>query len=326
MSTLTSQYYSPLSVYDIEKIAFALGKASHNGRGWITQCLTHEDRTPSLSLSLGNHGELLAHCFSGCSFETIVNALKRRGLLPDRRASPSSSSRPAQSTKAASQRMQYACELWKKGQSIKGTLGEVYLNKRLAGRLTLIPPTLRFLPKLKHTPSGSVYPCLIAAVARFPDNKVIAVHRTYLTPDGSGKAPVEKPKMFLGDAKGGAIRLAPATEELILCEGLEDGLSLMFALNKPVWVAGSARLLENVILPTLPIARTVYIAQDNDVAGEKATEMLGKRLYAEGRKVKILTPPQPYKDFNQIIQDNKHIESPTKDSIEPSERERKKIR
>ena len=203
---------------------------------------------------------------------------------------------------------------------MRGTLAEVYLNKRLDGRLQDIPPTLRFLPTLKHTPSGQSYPCLIGAVTRFPDKKVIAIHRTYLTPDGSGKAPVEKPKMFLGDAKGGSIRLAPATDELILCEGVEDGLSLLAILNKPVWVAGNARFLESVIPPLLPLASTVYIAQDNDKAGRESTESLGNRLYAEGRKVKVMTPPQQYKDFNHIIQDNKHIESPTKDSTEPSER------
>lgn len=320
--------YPPLTAYDIERMAMAGGKYSKIGQGFLTCCFVHPDKTPSLSLALGDHGELLAHCFAGCSFEEIMNALKRSGLLSDRQSNSaysSSSMRTREKPKAnqdkSSQFNRYACELWGKAQPVKGTLAEVYLNKRLDGRLTSIPPTLRFLPTLKHTPSGNVYPCLIGAVTRFPDKKIIALHRTYLASDGSGKAPVEKPKMFLGDAKGGAIRLDAATDELILCEGLEDGLSLWLILNKPVWVAGNARFLESIIPPLLPLANKIYIAQDNDKAGRESTESLGNRLYAEGRIVKILTPPQPYKDFNQIIQDNKHIESPTKDSTEPSRKE-----
>ena len=47
----------------------------------------------------------------------------------------------------------------------------------------------------------------------------------------------------------------------------------------------------------------MYLAQDNDVAGESAIKKLGNRLCAEGRDVNILKPPQAYKDFNQIFQE-----------------------
>jgi hypothetical protein len=340
---MTEKSYPALSLYDIQNIAESLGKSSRSGRGWVTQCLIHEDKEPSLSLSLGHQGELLAYCHAGCSFQEIVKALKRRGFLSDYKKHSFGFRKRGEKGELAEfqhflrrkegeieanrgedfnfKRLRYVRELWSQAQPVKGTLAEAYLNKRLDGRLTQIPPTLRFLPTLKHTPSSNFYPCLIAAVTRFPDKKIIALHRTYLAPDGRGKAPVEKPKMLLGDAKGGAIRLAPATEELVMTEGIEDGLSLWLILHKPVWVGCSARLLENVMLPALPLASTVYIAQDNDEAGQKATGILGKRLYAEGRIVKILTPPQQYKDFNHIIQHNKHIESPTKDSIEPSRKE-----
>jgi hypothetical protein len=303
---MTEKSYPALSLYDIQNIAESLGKSSRSGRGWVTQCLIHE----------------------GCSFQEIVKALKRRGFLSDYKKHSFGFRKRGEKGELAEfqhflrrkegeieanrgedfnfKRLRYVRELWSQAQPVKGTLAEAYLNKRLDGRLTQIPPTLRFLPTLKHTPSSNFYPCLIAAVTRFPDKKIIAL---------------EKPKMLLGDAKGGAIRLAPATEELVMTEGIEDGLSLWLILHKPVWVGCSARLLENVMLPALPLASTVYIAQDNDEAGQKATGILGKRLYAEGRIVKILTPPQQYKDFNHIIQHNKHIESPTKDSIEPSRKE-----
>ena len=48
-------------------------------RGWSAKCPVHEadgeHHDPSLSISLGEGGRVLAKCFAGCSFETIVHAL-----------------------------------------------------------------------------------------------------------------------------------------------------------------------------------------------------------------------------------------------------------
>jgi DNA primase len=55
-----------------------------------------------------------------------------------------------------------------------------------------------------------------------------------LKPDGSGKAAIDNPKLSLGRIGGGAIRLAPAASELIVTGGIEDGLSLMQELGRPV--------------------------------------------------------------------------------------------
>ena len=45
------------------------------GDGWQCQCPSHDDRSPSLSIHESQDGRLLVHCFSGCSFETILKAL-----------------------------------------------------------------------------------------------------------------------------------------------------------------------------------------------------------------------------------------------------------
>jgi len=263
---------------ELEYIARGLGKSQRSGNGFVARCPAHDDQNPSLSLSLGDQGQFLAHCHAGCSFKNIIDALRDKGLLPDE--DPSFYQKPVTTKlkQEANSNSPYARDLWTHSQQIQGTVGEVYLQSR-------------------------DYPCIIAAVTHYPDKTVTALLRIYLAHDGSGKAPVSPNKMMLGNCKGGAIRLGAATEELIICEGLEDGLSLMIALNKPIWVAGSASLLEHVIMPALPLASIVYLAQDNDVAGESAIKKLGNRLCAEGRDVNILKPPQAYKDFNQIFQE-----------------------
>lgn len=49
--------------------------ARRSGQGWVLRCPAHEDRNASLSITITPEGRLLAHCFSGCTFNEI-----RRGL------------------------------------------------------------------------------------------------------------------------------------------------------------------------------------------------------------------------------------------------------
>jgi DNA primase len=66
----------------IEELARRLGgkKARPAGRGWLTCCPAHNDRNPSLSLSVGNSGATLFHCHAGCTQERVLRALISLGL------------------------------------------------------------------------------------------------------------------------------------------------------------------------------------------------------------------------------------------------------
>lgn len=44
-------------------------------RQWQARCPAHEDRNPSLSIGLGEHGRVLLTCHAGCAFEAIRDAL-----------------------------------------------------------------------------------------------------------------------------------------------------------------------------------------------------------------------------------------------------------
>lgn len=58
-------------------------------RGWVACCPAHADQTPSLSIGLGEQGQVLLKCFAGCSVERIVEAmgLALSDLFPDDAAS-----------------------------------------------------------------------------------------------------------------------------------------------------------------------------------------------------------------------------------------------
>jgi hypothetical protein len=53
---------------------------------WQACCPAHEDRTPSLSISVGEDGQVLLYCHAGCKPENVVAAmgLEMRDLWPDR--------------------------------------------------------------------------------------------------------------------------------------------------------------------------------------------------------------------------------------------------
>src|SRR5713101_4251470 len=44
-------------------------------RGWVACCPAHSDREPSLSIGLGDDGQVLLKCFAGCSLDQIVAAM-----------------------------------------------------------------------------------------------------------------------------------------------------------------------------------------------------------------------------------------------------------
>ena len=64
-----------------EEITVGLDGTWKNGKGQAC-CPAHDDASPSLSIGEGDAGQLLLHCFSGCSYPDIKHAIQQRGLWP----------------------------------------------------------------------------------------------------------------------------------------------------------------------------------------------------------------------------------------------------
>ncbi len=66
--------------------------------GWSACCPAHDDREPSLSIGLGEEGQILLKCFAGCSVERIVEAIGMTlaDLFPSTLPSPGSQAKEAQ--------------------------------------------------------------------------------------------------------------------------------------------------------------------------------------------------------------------------------------
>lgn len=267
-------------------------------------CPFHHDNTPSFYVS-DESGRYW--CF-GCDakggvFDFVMDYHKVS--LPEAidivAADAALGVRPPAPTKASKggDSQKQAIAIWNASSEIGGTVAAKYLEDRglpLASLPQSLP--LRF-SCLRYKGSPQRYPALIYAVQDV-DGTITGIQRTYLNEDG-GKLDVEKPKLSKGTIKGSAARLGGTGHALIVCEGLEDGLSIWREMpGTPVWVAAGAGMMAYMQLPDH--CSEVTIAADNDNAGRQAAENTAIAFQLQGKRTRIMRPSPEFKDFNEQAQ------------------------
>jgi hypothetical protein len=263
----------------------------------------HSHRDRALKISDGPNGEPIFHSFAGDAWEDVKDELRARGLLPERdskwpggiRKTPRKSwKRPVFDTTAS--RRAAALKIWEQAKSIDGTLGEEYLRHR--GITTSLPASLRFA-SLKHHGTGQVFPTMVAGV-QAADGRLCGIHRTFLKPDGSGKADVKPNKMAFGPIAGGTVRLALAGATVALVEGIEDGLAVQQMTGQATWVCLGTSGFQNFQPPSS--IRQVILAPDADKGGDEAIDAAAPRLVEMGIEVRTIRPPEG-RDWCDILMD-----------------------
>ncbi len=254
----------------------------------------------------GEHGDLLDVIRESCGlidFKDVAEEARTFLALPrpdsdprDRGSRPASM--PAGSPEAARR-------LFAMAQPIGRTLVETYLRKR---GITALHETgaLRFHPRCYYRADENAptetWPAMIAAVTD-PDGTMTGAHRTWLDPDGFsearlGRAPIETPRRAMGDLLGNAVRFGMGCEVMTAGEGIETVLSVRSVLPRmPSLAALSAAHLSAILFPTT--LRRLYIARDNDPAGDGAMATLTERASAAGIETVVLTPRLG--DFNEDL-------------------------
>ncbi len=286
-------------------IAARLVPLKRSGAEWTACCPFHRDRTPSFTIYDGGQRFKCFGCGAGGdvldfvqrAYGTDLSGAARMlgaGTLP--KASLPAAGEFLDTEKGPAERAAEARAIWQAAIPVAGTLAEAYLRWRAID--PPYPAALRFagLPYGK----GRVRPCLVCAV-RDPGGEVKGIQRIWLADDGRGKAAVPKPKLSLGQVRGGAIRLGDpdGTGPLAVCEGPEDGLSLSAMLGAPVWVAAGATFLPAMQFP--PEVQAVLIGADNDPAGREAADKAARAFARRGLAVRILRPLDGFKDFNDEL-------------------------
>ncbi|WP_170979442.1 virulence-associated protein E [Roseomonas sp. HF4] len=224
---------------DAAQLAEAFG-LRRNRRGWTGNCP-----------SCGYAGTFTVNQREGRALWWCASCQDRDGLLDAVRAvaggdyTPPVSAAPA-APKDDAARTHAALAIWAEAIAINGTVAETYLAARgLAGETST---TLRYHPSLRHPNETASLPALVALVVSTETGQPVAIHRTYLRRDGTGKASVEPAKASKGPIRAGAIMLhAPmAGRRLVIGEGIESSLSAARMIGAPAWAAIAAGNLKRI--------------------------------------------------------------------------------
>jgi putative DNA primase/helicase len=270
------------------RITRALNGTWHGTSGTAC-CPAHDDRKPSLSISAGRR-TILLHCFAGCDFTDIVQAIRLEGALERGRLLGTVEERPIATRDFAP----LARRIWSEARALSGTLSERYLQGR-----GLVGPW----SELRHHPrtpvgSGAGLSYRPAKIAAIRDNSgLIAIHRTILDPRTAHKATdLENPKMTLGKPKRGAVRLFKASRILGIAEGIETAKSAAAMLGIPVWAVLGNERFSQVEIP-FDVSRLVLLP-DRGPAGERAVALSLETHAAPGRSIETVLPPDGHNDWN----------------------------
>ncbi|MGX5804508.1 DUF7146 domain-containing protein [Bradyrhizobium sp. Arg314] len=254
----------------------------------------------------GEHGDLLDVIReSACLIDFLDVAAEARTFLslPCREQQPTApkwTKTPAPTGSAEAAR-----RLFSISQPISQTLVERYLRAR---GITALHETgcLRFHPHCYYRPDErrptEIWPAMIAAVTNLA-GKVTGAHRTWLDPQGFseahlGRAPIDTPRRALGELLGHAVRFGTGFEVMAAGEGIETMLSQRSVLaTMPMIAALSAAHLSAIQFPDA--LRRLYIARDNDPAGDGAMAALIERTSSAGIEAIVLAPRLG--DFNEDL-------------------------
>lgn len=251
----------------------------------------------------GDHGDLLDVIAASCDHRTLRETLDEARRFLSLPQPPPSPDRPRIPSKVPTGTPEAARRLLAASRPIAGTIAATHLAGRLITDLTGCK-ALNFHPRCWYRPSEDdepdvlpSWPAMIAAVTDL-DGTVTGVHRTWLTRDGSAKAPVAYPRRAMGHLLGNGIRFGTAGEVMIAGEGIETLLSLRQVMPMVPAIAGtSAAHLAAILFPAA--LRRLYVARDDDPAGAGALATLTERALPAG--IEVVPLESRLDDFNSDL-------------------------
>ncbi len=235
---------------NIVDLLLQLSGVRRSGSKWMACCPVHEDRNASLSIRITEEGRLLAHCFAGCNFNEIWQAL---GLSGERfRATPRREETGLTPEQIEAQKK--AVRLWQ-----------------------------------TSTPAGSIHPYLVrkkikphharqigtSLVIPMQDKSGNLLNVQFIHPDGT--------KRFL---KGGRTKSLftvigePCEGRIYIAEGVATAATVHELTGDACFVAFSASNLPpvaQVVRRSFPVAEIV-LAADADPAGETYSEEAARAI------------------------------------------------
>lgn len=233
--------------------------------------------------------------------ETLHEAQKFLGNAP-LRISQASKMVPQNALAAKTKRIASARRLFAAGKPVMGTAAAAYLHRRALMRFG---PALRFHPRVYvrgddiDSNQTCHSPALLAKITVNQGN-ITGCARTYLDPRTGRIADLRTPKRILGQLYGNAVRFWSESNigDLIVGEGLENTLSVGTAVYEFNLASCLTATHLGLFIPPSSIKR-IWIARDNDAAGERAAQTLASKLGSLGIEARHLVPKLG--DFNEDL-------------------------
>jgi len=292
---------------------------TRGAREKVGLCPFHNERTPSFEVN-DDKGKYYCH---GCGKggDSLTFLMEREGmnfrqayetLAGDTFPEISEEQRvrrQADDVQKTADRIALAKSIWAQTEPAAGTPAEVYAKSR--GIIIQMPPTIGFamVPRWRDPETGECgrdHPAMVCALQDNSD-EIVGVQCIFLQDGGRSKfarvkpdGSKSKPKLSYGKLVGSMLRLGPAAETIVLCEGPEDGLTLAQALpGQSVWVSCGTAGLSSVKFP--PTVRSLQIAGDNNPAGRQAAAKARLVHMDRGLSVQEVYPDAPFKDWNDQL-------------------------
>jgi hypothetical protein len=247
-------------------------KGRFDGRVAMCRCPVHQDQTPSLSIRQGDRA-LIVHCFAGCSPSDILAQLR---LLQPGTYHDFKDAGPRRRSNG------HIHKLWKESIGVQGTPAQTYLGARGIQRTG---DDLRFHARCPHgkAPHTLFKPALLVGVRQ--DHNLVAIQRIFLL-DGGNRY---ETKAMLGTPGVGAWKGSrPRDDVLAIAEGFEDAARFEEITGVACWSSLGASRLGLIRIPDH--IKSVIIAEDNDVEGEKAAIVAAARYSGLGFAVERMSP------------------------------------
>ena len=265
----------------------------------MCRCPAHSDGKASLSVRVGERA-VLFHCFAGCTADKIMAALRSGKILAP------ADHNPGQRQDSKGDLNKLAVAVWRHAQPFAGTLADRYLREARS----IVPSGInaRFDPRCQCGAGANkaFAPALIVPIEE--DAGVVAIHWTFLRPDGRGKAAMDEPKRMLGNPGCGAVRWGgvPLDGILRLAEGVEDAASVMNLLGDGVfvWPVLGIERYQAVAIPESIHTVVIYSQHGREAAG--AIARATPHLTANGRQLVSKLPPHAG-DWNDLLREIRAI-------------------
>ena len=262
-----------------------------------------------IDCATAEYGDLLDVIRESCGlgdFRDVLTEARRFLALPRPDPPPRVTQQTApQGSPEAGQR------LFAASRPIRGTLADAYLRARGIVLSPVDQRALRFHPRCFYWPDEDgpkqSFPAMIARVTD-ADGAITGVHRTWLhsglrsglRPGGAPAQPSVMDRRAMGFLLGHDVRFGANCDVAVAGEGVETTLSLRCALpTLPLIAALSASHLGALLFPAG--LRRLYVAQDDDAAGDHAFARLSERGGETGVEIIGLRPARD--DFNSDLRD-----------------------